>query len=86
MTRPVMARLTAISILALSLPVLGSPALQARADNDGIHLAVSPACGSATSSKAVDHNNGIPALSHFKTIVAFGVSMDPISNATYNDI
>jgi hypothetical protein len=51
------------------------PALLPHEYKDGIHLAVSNNSGSATSGKAVDHNDGIPAPSHFRTVVAFGVRM-----------
>jgi hypothetical protein len=40
--------------------------------NDGIHLAIGPTCGRATGN-ATDLNAGLPPLSHFKTVVAFGV-------------
>jgi len=41
--------------------------------NDGIHLAIGPACGNLTGN-ASDINAGIPALYNFRTIVAFGDS------------
>jgi hypothetical protein len=82
----IMIPLSFLPVLALGLPVFGSPTVQSRADNDGIHLAVSPVCGSATGGVAVDHNNGIPALSQFKTIVAFGVSMTSTDSSSYPDL
>jgi hypothetical protein len=75
--------ITALSVFALSLPISGSPPFYPRDDNDGIHLALSPACGSATGGVAVDRNNGIPALSQIKTIVTFGVRMDLTSSISY---
>jgi hypothetical protein len=78
--------ITALSVVALSLPISGSPTLYPRDDNGGIHLAISPACGSATGGVAVDRNNGIPALSQFKTIVAFGVRMNLTSSNLYPNI
>ena len=45
-------------------------------DNNGIHLAVSPACGSL-SGLAADVNAGID-LKRIKTIVAFGVRLLPL--------
>jgi hypothetical protein len=58
----------------LSLSVVASARLVKDANtNDGITLAVSPQCGSATGT-ATDLNEGIASLSTFKTIVSFGVS------------
>jgi hypothetical protein len=81
-----MVAFAALSILALGLPISGSPTLRPRDDNDGIHLAISPACGSATGGVAVDHNSGIPALSQFKTIVTFGVSVISVSFNSCSDL
>lgn len=43
--------------------------------NDGIHLAISPTCGSLSqSAKASDVNAGLFPLGSYKTIVSFGDS------------
>jgi hypothetical protein len=68
-------RFTAL-ILGTALPsiVLGSHLPPSGPNyNDGIHLAVLPNCGSYDGN-ASDVNHGLPDLTTFKTIVAFGVS------------
>lgn len=73
-----MLRFLLTSLLLFAAPALSRPSTTGRrATNDGIVLAVSPTCGSATGN-ATDINEGIPALKMFKTIVAFGVSPIPI--------
>ncbi|KIJ37179.1 carbohydrate esterase family 16 protein [Sphaerobolus stellatus SS14] len=50
-------------------------AATAPARNDGIHLAVSPKCGTLTATSApADVNAGLLALSSYKTLVTFGDS------------
>lgn len=45
----------------------------AAAPNSGIHLAVSPKCGTLTGTPA-DVNAGLLPLKSYKTLVTFGVS------------
>ena len=73
----VMLHIFLASLLLSVAPALSrSVTTSRRATNDGIVLAVTPNCGTATGT-VTDINEGVPALKTFKTIVAFGVR--PIS-------
>jgi hypothetical protein len=67
-----LSNLTSWLLLSISLRLVAGASL-ATAPNSGIHLAVSPKCGTLAGAPA-DVNAGLLALKSYKTLVTFGVS------------